>query len=483
MSPDFPDYQFRHARWFTRGWCLQELIAPSKVEFFAQDWSDMGTKWSLRHVIFDITGIPERALLDRDIQKYSIAERMSWASTRETTRIEDMAYCLLGLFDINMPLLYGEGKKAFLRLQREILSQEEDFSIFLWTATEKWIWKSDGRSLSSCAVLAPGPSHFHRSGIALPQAERCGYRDMKRVHDGVPSAWRTRKPLTLNSRGLQIETLVGPDAQRPDHLLLLWTGYAVYYQYICVELESRVNEDGTLTMDRSNARRVVLVDSNQLGTFSMETLHLTINRRVHSSDLLYTLEYARNAGDDFGVVLSSVCQTYIDLVDSQPHIPLLATAPLEPASDGLPFCLRLYCQDVSDFHRGTPLESQMHSLKFVRHGRAPGGEVQIDYFQVGVWLRGPRANTRCCVFPLNGPSAGTGESGTLGDGISAFKGLLAPREIDELSDRASCQLPQSRSVITVAIKRNGQLLKSPVRKLQWPAVFMLYIKDVGKPWG
>jgi len=108
---------FSGSRWFTRGWTLQELIAPSKVIFFDEEWKELGTKASLRRSISDFTGIPGSILSDNDsLERLSIAQKMSWAAKRKTTRLEDRAYCLMGIFSINIPLLYGEGERAFLRL-------------------------------------------------------------------------------------------------------------------------------------------------------------------------------------------------------------------------------------------------------------------------------------------------------------------------------------------------------------------------------
>ncbi|KAM5345639.1 hypothetical protein ACJ41O_011500 [Fusarium nematophilum] len=130
----FTPKDFSSSRWFKRGWTLQELIAPGNVEFYTSDWAELGTKRSLAPRILAATGIPIRILYGEDPSaSCSVAERMSWASRRVTTREEDMAYCLLGLFDVNMPLLYGEGAKSFLRLQEQILRQQEDYSVFAWT--------------------------------------------------------------------------------------------------------------------------------------------------------------------------------------------------------------------------------------------------------------------------------------------------------------------------------------------------------------
>lgn len=114
---------FRMSRWFTRGWTLQELIAPRYLDFYAVHGTKIGTKTSLDTLISEVTGIPAEVLnYSKRLDEYSVPERMAWASRRNTTRIEDRAYCLMGLFGVNMPLLYGEGDYAFQRLQKEIMS-------------------------------------------------------------------------------------------------------------------------------------------------------------------------------------------------------------------------------------------------------------------------------------------------------------------------------------------------------------------------
>ena len=121
---------FGKSKWFTRGWTLQELLAPSDLVFFDQSWTDIGTKTSLRNEISEITHIDPETLLGEDFTRCSIATRMSWASHRITTREEDIEYCLLGLFGVNMPTLYGEGKAAFTRLQHNIIQLSTDHTIF-----------------------------------------------------------------------------------------------------------------------------------------------------------------------------------------------------------------------------------------------------------------------------------------------------------------------------------------------------------------
>ena len=110
LEPGAPEYSYfeaiRWSRWFTRGWTLQELLAPSALLFLDHDWSEIGTKSSLNRTISAITGIPRSVLLlEKGFESFSVAQRMSWAARRATTRVEDLVYCLLGLFDISMPCI------------------------------------------------------------------------------------------------------------------------------------------------------------------------------------------------------------------------------------------------------------------------------------------------------------------------------------------------------------------------------------------
>lgn len=112
---------FRNSRWFTRGWTLQELLAPRTVEFFSQEGDYLGSKTSLEQQVHEITGILLNALRGRPLALFEVEERLSWARQRETSRSEDKAYSLCGLFDIRMSLFYGEGRDAaFARLRRKV---------------------------------------------------------------------------------------------------------------------------------------------------------------------------------------------------------------------------------------------------------------------------------------------------------------------------------------------------------------------------
>lgn len=173
---------FDEARWFNRGWCLQELLAPRNMHFYNTHWEYVGSKYSLKTHISKVTGIDEYGMFIPDLSVLSVAHRMSWAARRQTTRPEDVAYCLLGIFNINMPLLYGEGQtRAFYRLQEEIMRRTEDHSLFAWGG--------DGIDFRNDMVgfLAPHPSAF-----------KYGIIDLK----GLP---RQVEPLSITGRGIRAE--------------------------------------------------------------------------------------------------------------------------------------------------------------------------------------------------------------------------------------------------------------------------------------
>ena len=184
---DYDPEEFRATKWFTRGWTLQELLAPLKLMFFGINWRFLGDRTNLSELVSQATNIPERIVKNpRNIRSASIASKMSWAAVRRTTRLEDMAYSLLGIFNVNMPLLYGEGNKAFIRLQEEILRGSDDQSIFAW----QW---SAGRTDTTAAPwfsgpLADSPARFTKSANIVP----------------LPST-ADRQPYTMTNKGLRIE--------------------------------------------------------------------------------------------------------------------------------------------------------------------------------------------------------------------------------------------------------------------------------------
>jgi hypothetical protein len=117
---------FRCSRWFTRGWTLQELLAPASVEFFSREGKLLGSRVSLEQEIHEITSIPTKALRGQKLSEFSIEERMRWAAARTTTVKEDKIYCLLGIFGVFLSLIYGEGEEyATLRLKEEIQKRQQ----------------------------------------------------------------------------------------------------------------------------------------------------------------------------------------------------------------------------------------------------------------------------------------------------------------------------------------------------------------------
>ena len=177
---------FKQSAWFTRGWTLQELLAPSNLIFYDRKWNRIGYKKKLLKEISDVTGIGVQYL--NDMHKASVATKMSWISRRQTSRVEDMAYCLLGLFDVNMPLLYGEGRKAFLRLELEIVRKSDDESIFAWTSTD-----SEGHS----GLLALWPDAFAASADIRAPDSNSSNNYVSQI--GVLE----RRPYSMTNKGLE----------------------------------------------------------------------------------------------------------------------------------------------------------------------------------------------------------------------------------------------------------------------------------------
>ncbi|KAL9105636.1 MAG: hypothetical protein Q9227_009215, partial [Pyrenula ochraceoflavens] len=180
--------------WFTRGWTLQELVASKNVEFFDRNWIPIGNKTSEKAAfektkkigvqdVSNVTGIDRRVLMGHQpVGAMSIANRMSWFHNRTTTVPEDSAYCLLGIFGVNMPLLYGEGsERAFHRLQEEIMKYSDDHSLFAWLSPT-------GEGYNPTGLLAPSPKCFKDSGAFY--------------HQPTP---QSNSPFAMTNKGLNID--------------------------------------------------------------------------------------------------------------------------------------------------------------------------------------------------------------------------------------------------------------------------------------
>ncbi|KAI0149475.1 heterokaryon incompatibility protein-domain-containing protein [Xylariaceae sp. FL1272] len=170
------------SRWFQRGWTLQELIAPSSVLFFDQHWNFVGTRLSLCHQLHEITSIPP-SVLEREsdsdmyrwhyLRSHSVSNKMKWAIGRRTTREEDMAYCLLGIFNVNMPLLYGEGSKAFTRLLKKIVKEGGDQTLLCWDrrSTAQFLPKSPEAYATKLDIVG-----YHSSEDQFSHLQKHGMR-------------------------------------------------------------------------------------------------------------------------------------------------------------------------------------------------------------------------------------------------------------------------------------------------------------------
>ena len=165
-SPRKPGSKFQSSRWFKRGWTLQELLAPANLRFYNSEWHRLGTKGDMCAIIEKITGIRRQFLLGiAELRNASVAQRLSWAAQRDTTRKEDLAYCLLGIFDVTMPMIYGEGgSQAFLRLQEQIMRTTRDDSILAWGLSLEGPSSSGSTQITPGRILAAAPSDFVNCG-------------------------------------------------------------------------------------------------------------------------------------------------------------------------------------------------------------------------------------------------------------------------------------------------------------------------------
>lgn len=234
VSPEQPSVE--DSQWFTRGWTLPELIAPELVEFFDREWNKIGTRAELCDEIRRITDIDEKILrydvssgrtIEELLSEVPVARRMSWASGRATTREEDIAYSLLGIFGINMPLLYGEGSNAFMRLQLEIMKETNDMTLFAWTCSSGNPYQQGAPEFRG--ILASSPGEFEDTGNVVftrdikynPEVSQSLQKITHTQHlERVQDRELTLEQYTMTNKGLRIETgyVVGEDR---THFLIL----------------------------------------------------------------------------------------------------------------------------------------------------------------------------------------------------------------------------------------------------------------------
>ncbi|KAL1947036.1 hypothetical protein VTO73DRAFT_13997 [Trametes versicolor] len=232
------DSSFAKSRWHTRGWTLQELIAPDRVVFLSSQWTSLGTKIGLAATLHNITGIDIGLLAGRSsLHSFSVARRMSWAARRETTRVEDEAYSLLGIFGVHMSPIYGEGRNAFLRLQEEIIKNIPDQSIFAWGSSIA-LASLDGppeshrynsASMEPTGLLAPSPSAFSDTGDVEPLSARDFVSRLTEC--GIPGVVAPSLHCMFTPQGVRLDILCIDLAEMPEI-----SHFAI--QYIMDPLES-----------------------------------------------------------------------------------------------------------------------------------------------------------------------------------------------------------------------------------------------------
>jgi hypothetical protein len=263
----------RNSRWFTRGWTLQELIAPACVIFFDNDWKESGTKSSLRGLICAITLIQVDVLLGHDIEKFSIAQRMSWASSRTTTIDEDIAYCLMGIFQVNMPLLYGEGGNAFMRLQEEIIRRSDDHSIFAWqdNLSSDMLARSPKSFQSSTDIVRVNsipaePFALTNKGVHLklplrriPEEEEPGMYLMSALVNGSRTCKKEERKPNEHIAILYMAMLNCHRLGEPESLI------CVYLENVSTLSEARFDEANIPSLERETMRRL----DHNLGTVQL----------------------------------------------------------------------------------------------------------------------------------------------------------------------------------------------------------------------
>ncbi|XHG04143.1 hypothetical protein AWENTII_007424 [Aspergillus wentii] len=240
--------------WFTRGFTLQELIAPSMLILLDYRWGELGSKESLKETISQVTQIPIGILSGKDdLESISVAQRMSWAAKRSTSRLEDQAYCLMGLFGINMPLIYGEGRMAFIRLQEEIMKVSEDHSLFAWESDE----------LNTSGLLATSPAAFQNSADVIVKND---------------SSLASKHAWTVNNKGIHVKLpFIGLGCQGLGLAVLHCTRIGNESQWLAIYLR-----DMNLTMEsfqRTWSETFELIDLQRLRPVQFPLRRICVQQR------------------------------------------------------------------------------------------------------------------------------------------------------------------------------------------------------------
>ncbi|KAF3043800.1 hypothetical protein E8E12_010409 [Didymella heteroderae] len=195
---DLKDRRGQQSEWFERGWTLQELLAPQKMQFYDKRWKFMGTRNELAVTVGKVAGISSDYLNGRRLlEEASCATIMSWMAGRVTQKVEDIAYSLIGLFDVYLEPIYGEGTKAFVRLQDAIMKEfgRFDESLFAWERPKDSLlrcYRNQPRThhfeQNKWGLLAPSPDCFERTGDVFIDKGRVEMRPeggFQKSHQGL----------------------------------------------------------------------------------------------------------------------------------------------------------------------------------------------------------------------------------------------------------------------------------------------------------
>ncbi|KAI1171956.1 hypothetical protein F4777DRAFT_582418 [Nemania sp. FL0916] len=239
-------------RWFRRGWTLQELLAPTVLEFYDSEWNLRVLKSDPDAIeqLSRMTGIRQRVLQFTDrIWNTDVGERMSWASQRETTRLEDQAYCLFGIFQVNMPMLYGEGTRAFQRLQEEIIKNNHDMSIFCWEVNHT--------------------QPKYRGFLARSPAEFASYPDLTlSSRDHVLWSRQSLEDFSITNKGIRIHAEIVQISYGDQHMATLKCSIASFSNVILIPI--RHYQDNVYV--RANSR--VIISQYNINTFDNKQIYL-----------------------------------------------------------------------------------------------------------------------------------------------------------------------------------------------------------------
>ena len=304
--------EFYTSQWFKRGWTLQELLAPNTVTFCNSAWSTLGTlggqhntaPYSRMHAhVSHATGIELEILLGgvtgrQRLADACVAKRLAWAAERTTTRPEDMAYCLFGLLNVNMPLLYGEGgERAFIRLQQEIIKQSDDESIFAWRrkAMDREPFGllaptircfKDSKSVQ--AIVAVEIEHTHRNpysvtnkGVIFEARASKLIQDPTRAVSGTANMDCLVPMVVLNWDG-EDEGKLRDHHPAGDDSVGMHSADDWVTDYYLVRLNCRSNVDGS-SDDATQSERCVIIIREGPGNIAHRVMAATLHPDVASS--------------------------------------------------------------------------------------------------------------------------------------------------------------------------------------------------------